>query len=70
MALRLLASAAKGSGSYPAQQALYRLSRSVTSSSNPQQAQPQPVAAEATSSASDGVPRWLRELGVVRTDWT
>ena len=62
MALRLLASAARsGSGGSPA---LFRLARSVTSSSNASQAQPQVAAAEGD------VSRWSRELGVVRNDWT
>jgi hypothetical protein len=66
MALGLLHSAAQGSSrGLPA---LLRLSRSVTSSSTAHQAQPQPQAAEADH--DHGVPRWLRELGVIRNDWT
>lgn len=74
MALKLLASAAKGHPS--AMPALFRLSRSVSSTSNAAAAQPQPAAAEADASESaaasqqGSTPRWLRELGVVRTDWT
>ncbi|KAI8471950.1 MAG: hypothetical protein J3K34DRAFT_376320 [Monoraphidium minutum] len=66
MALRLLHTAALGaSGGMPA---LFRLSRSVTSSSTPAQAQPQPAASE--PDAPQGVSRWARELGAIRTDWT
>ncbi|GBF97251.1 biotin synthase [Raphidocelis subcapitata] len=66
MALRLLAQAASGpSGSLPA---LVRLSRSVTSSSTAQQAA-QPQVAE-QHDVQDSLPRWQRELGVVRNDWT
>lgn len=67
MALRLLHSAALGaSGGLPA---LFRLSRSVTSSSPPHQAQPQAQPAE-PEQQHEGMPRWARELGVIRTDWT
>ena len=66
MALRLLAQAASGpSGTLPA---LVRLSRSVTSSSTAQQAA-QPQVAE-QHEAHDPSPRWQRELGVIRNDWT
>jgi hypothetical protein len=69
MALRLLASGAQGgSGALPA---LWRFSRAIGSSSAGQQAaQPQPISAEPEASPSSGVPRWERELGVVRNDWT
>jgi hypothetical protein len=66
MALRLLATAATGgSGGLPA---LWRLSRSVTSSATANQAQPQAQVVEHEHEA--GAPRWVRELGVVRNDWT
>ncbi|PNH01015.1 Biotin synthase, partial [Tetrabaena socialis] len=42
------------------------LSRLLTSSSSAQHAEPQLAAVE----PSPSVPRWVRELGVVRTDWT
>lgn len=64
--LQIMHSAARGApAGVPA---LLRLGRSVTSSSTPAQAQPQPQASEAEQDT--GVPRWARELGVIRTDWT
>ncbi|KAG2430661.1 hypothetical protein HYH02_013659 [Chlamydomonas schloesseri] len=42
------------------------LQRAFNTSSRTQHAEPQPVAAEVSSSA----PRWIAELGAVRTDWT
>jgi hypothetical protein len=64
--LRAFTSAASGSrGPLPA---LWRLQRAVTSSSTSNQAQPQAAALEPKHEA--GPPRWVRELGVVRNDWT
>ena len=65
--LKLLATAA--SGAPAGLPALWRLSRSVTSSSTPAQAQPQPQASEPAEQEAS-LPRWARELGVIRTDWT
>lgn len=68
MALRALGNAVgSGNGSLPA---LFRLTRSITSSSSSSAAQPQPQAAEPEHEQSAGPPRWIRELGVVRNDWT
>lgn len=40
--------------------------QAFTTSSRALQAEPLPVASE----TANGVPRWIRELGVIRTDWT
>ncbi|KAG2483647.1 hypothetical protein HYH03_017523 [Edaphochlamys debaryana] len=47
------------------------LQRALTSSTSASHAEPQPVAQETAAPAeTSGSPRWVRELGVVRTDWT